>query len=76
MSKKAIAIGLVGVVLLGVGVLWVLQGADVVHVRPVLCVSACKPVTGGSVGWFVAGVIAVLVGVAMIVASTRRARRA
>ena len=61
-----------GVVLAGLGLLWSLQGADLVHVRPVLCVTDCRPVTGGSVGWLVAGLVAFVLGVVLVARSRPR----
>jgi len=75
MNKAALATTATGVVVLALGVLWVLQGADLIHVRPVLCVSACKAITGGSAAWFVIGIVSTLIGAAMIVAGTRRLHR-
>jgi hypothetical protein len=65
---------IVGVVLMLLGLLWLLQGADTVHVRPILCVANCKPVTGGSVGWLTAGIVALLVGL-LLVAGARYLHR-
>ena len=44
------------------GVLWILQGADVVRMRPILCVADCEPVTDGSVGWLITGIVSLGVG--------------
>jgi hypothetical protein len=63
MSWRNITLLLAGVVLTGLGGLWFLQGADVVHIRPILCAADCKPVTGGSAAWMIAGLIA-LAGIA------------
>ena len=75
MSKTALAATVGGVVVLALGVLWMLQGADLIHVRPVLCVSACKPIRGGSAGWFIVGTVTTLIGAAMIVTGTRHLHR-
>jgi len=56
------ALTLLGVVLSLLGVLWFLQGAGIVHMRPILCVSHCKPVTK-SVAWMVIGAAAFAAGV-------------
>jgi len=64
-----------GVVLMLLGLLWLLQGADLVHVRPILCVANCRPVTGGSVAWLAAGVIAFLIGLLLAAAGTRHLHR-
>jgi hypothetical protein len=61
----------IGAVLLGL--LWILQGADVVRIRPVLCVADCEPVTGGSPLWLTIGAVTCLVG--LFVASGLRLRR-
>ena len=61
----------VGLIAASLGVLWSLQGAGAVHVRPILCVSNCKPITGGSALWLGLGVIFMLLGIAIIGASVR-----
>jgi hypothetical protein len=63
----------VGVVLALLGLLWFLQGAGVLHVRPILCVSNCKPVTK-SAGWLVAGVVVSGAGIALAGAGAKRLR--
>ena len=73
-SKRRVVSFVIGVALAFVGLLWFLQGAGTVHVRPILCVSNCKPVTQ-STGWLIAGVIACMVGVAIAVTSARHLRR-
>lgn len=72
---RNVTLFLVGVVVAGLGVFWLLQGADAVHVRPILCVTNCKPVTGGSGSWLAVGVVAVVVGSLAVVVSTRHMRR-
>jgi hypothetical protein len=58
------------------GLLWLLQGADVVHVRPILCFADCKPLEGGSIGWMIAGAVVLLGGsLAIAVGVRRRGRR-
>ena len=51
------------------GLLWVLQGADLVRIEPVGCVAECEPVTGGSAGWLTIGVLAFLAGLILLVGS-------
>ena len=51
MRFPALARILFGVALTLLGLLWLLQGADLVHIRPILCVTNCTPLEGGSVGW-------------------------
>jgi hypothetical protein len=62
-----------GVLLTPLGLLWMLQGADVVHIRPVLCVGDCRPVTGGSLAWLAIGALTALAGLSL--AMPRPARR-
>ncbi|MER7334062.1 MULTISPECIES: hypothetical protein [unclassified Micromonospora] len=54
-----------GVALILLGLLWILQGADLIRIRPILCVADCQPVTGGSPGWLAAGVVTVIAGLAV-----------
>lgn len=56
----------VGVALTLLGLLWVLQGADLVRIEPVGCVAECEPVTGGSPAWLTIGVIALLGGLFLL----------
>ena len=66
MTKRQILLTLVGLVAASLGVLWTLEGAGAVHVRPILCVSNCKPITGSSPGWLVAGVAVLLAGLSVV----------
>jgi hypothetical protein len=75
MNWRTVTSLVAGVILMLLGVLWVLQGADAVHLRPILCVANCKPVTGGSVAWLTAGVVAFLVGLLLVVVGARRLHR-
>ncbi len=54
-----------GTALVLLGLLWTLQGADLVSIRPILCAGECKPVTGGSIAWLVAGAITTIIGLAV-----------
>lgn len=76
MTWKALAVTAVGVLLALLGVLWFLQGADVIHLQPVLCVANCEPVVGGSTAWMVAGIIAIILGTLLIGWGARRPRAA
>ena len=58
-----------GLIATSLGVLWSLQGAGAVRVRPILCVANCKPITGGSADWLSLGVIFMVLGSAVIGAS-------
>jgi hypothetical protein len=58
------------------GLLWLLQGADVLHVRPILCLANCKLLEGRSLGWMTAGAGVLLGGLlAIAVGFRRRGRR-
>jgi hypothetical protein len=55
-----------GIALVSLGLLWFLQGADVLHLEPILCVANCEPLVGGSTNWMIAGIIATVVGALLI----------
>lgn len=55
-----------GVIIGCLGLLWFLQGADIVHLEAILCFSNCEPIVGGSLSWGAAGVITLMIGIAMI----------
>ena len=74
MSIRALARILFGSALTLLGLLWLLQGADLVHIRPILCVADCTPLEGGSVGWMTAGTLLLVVGL-VVLASGIRGRR-
>ena len=73
-SKRRVVLIVIGVAVVLLGLLWFLQGTGAVHVRPILCVSNCKPVTK-SLGWLVAGVVACMAGIALAVTSARHLHR-
>lgn len=72
MNLRALGWILLGVALTLLGLLWLLQGADLLHVRPILCVADCRPVEGGSIGWMTAGAIVLVLGVLALRAGLRR----
>ena len=74
MTLRTIARILFGVALTLLGLLWLLQGADLVHIRPILCVANCTPLEGGSVGWMAAGALVLVVGLLVIASAIRRRR--
>jgi hypothetical protein len=73
---KTIVTSSIGVVFALLGLLWFLQGADVLHVQPILCVADCEPVVGGSTTWLIAGALAMLVGILLIRRGLKRRRPA
>jgi len=74
MRFRVLARILFGVGLTLLGSLWLLQGADLVHIRPILCVADCKPLEGGSVGWMTAGAMLLVVGLLVVVSGVRGRR--
>ncbi|MFC3480882.1 hypothetical protein ACFOLD_09695 [Kocuria carniphila] len=64
----------VGTALTLLGLLWALQGADLVRIEPIGCVANCEPITEGSIGWLVTGVLAALVGLWLVYVAIRRRR--
>ena len=73
-TKRRIALIIVGIVVALLGLLWMLHGAGIVHIRPILCVSNCKPVTK-SVSWLILGALVLIGGVALAGWNTREASR-
>ncbi len=74
MRAKTILMATIGIGTTLLGLLWLLQGADVVRVRPILCLADCEPLVDGSVGWAIAGVIAMVTGALLMRSSAGRAR--
>lgn len=79
MNWRTTARLLLGTILSLLGLLWILQGVDVVRIQPVLCAADCQPITGGSIGWLTAGVVTVVLGLIVLlrpsVVSALRRRR-
>ncbi|KHL17777.1 hypothetical protein CLV56_0394 [Mumia flava] len=75
-TAKHVVRGVAGVTLVLLGSLWVLQGADLVRIRPILCVADCEPLTGGSPTWFVIGIVSVVAGIVLLVRPSISRRRA
>jgi len=61
----------VGILLASLGVLWTLQGADLVRVKPILCFSNCEPLVGGSSTWLVVGLVCIAIGVFLLLRRRR-----
>jgi len=74
MNFRALARILFGVALSLLGLLWLLQGADLVHIRPILCVANCTPLEGGSVVWMTAGALVLVAGLLLTASGVRRRR--
>jgi len=62
MKIKQIVFLLIGVVVASLGLLWFLQGADIIHLKPLLCFANCEPITGKSLPWQIIGAIVFIVG--------------
>ena len=56
------AVLVAGLAVGGVGLLWFLQGSDLVRFEPIACAGDCEPLVGHHPEWQVAGIAAVLVG--------------
>ena len=63
---KYLAMTIVGVIVACLGLLWFLQGADIVHLEALLCLSNCETIVGGSFFWSVTGGIVFSIGVALV----------
>lgn len=63
---------LVGAFIAFLGLLWFLQGAALIQMRPILCVANCEPIVGRSPFWAATGVIAFIIGIGIACLSARR----
>ena len=52
-----ILIGIAGLLAMGLGVLWLLQGLGLVHLRPILCFANCEVLQGPSTIWVIVGFV-------------------
>ena len=52
----------IGVLFTLLGTLWFLQGADLIHLKPVACVANCTPIEGGSITWLLVGLATAALG--------------
>lgn len=74
MTLKIIAFLLFGTLLTFLGLLWFLQGSDIIRLRPILCVANCEPLTGRSPLWQAIGAVAFVGRVGFIARGVRRLR--
>jgi hypothetical protein len=74
-SISKIIVLVIGSVAALLGVLWFLQGSDILHIKPILCFGNCEPIIGLSTQWQINGIIAVVIGAAMIWWSIRKGLR-
>ena len=56
------------------GLLWFLQGSDLIHMKPLLCFADCEPITGKSVQWQIIGAITFVVSTFIIYVSLKRCK--
>ena len=62
-------------VLIALGALWSLQGAGVMHVKPILCVADCAELQGASGQWLATGIGAIVFGLVLWYLASRRAKK-
>lgn len=70
-----LSVAAVALAISGVGMLWFLQGSDLVHIEPIACVGDCEPVVGHHPEWQAAGAVAVLLGASATTVAVRKLRR-
>jgi hypothetical protein len=61
--------------LIALGALWSLQGAGVVHVKPILCVADCTELQGASGQWLATGVGTIALGLVLWYLAGRRIKK-
>jgi uncharacterized membrane protein HdeD (DUF308 family) len=74
MTVKVITLLLVGVIFIFLGLLWFLQGSDIIRLRPILCVANCEPLTGRSLLWQVVGAVVFIGGIVSMARGIQRLR--
>ncbi len=72
---KKIALVIVGIIATLLGSLWFLQGADLVHIKPILCFANCEPITAGSLLWAIIGLVAFVIGIGVIYLNLRPSKK-
>ncbi len=75
MKWKFIAAALAGVIITLLGLLWILQGAAIIQICPILCIAECECITGGSLFWEAAGAVTMVIGIIIIGIGVREGRR-
>jgi len=64
-----------GIVAALLGVLWSLQGANLIHLEPIACVANCEPLTGPSTTWLLTGLATVVIGLIVTIGCIRYLKR-
>ena len=54
-----------GIIFTALGLLWSLQGGDLIHIKPILCVANCEEIAGGSMLWLSIGIISTVIGLGL-----------
>ena len=67
-----VIIGIVGLVAVLLGGLWLLQGLGIVTIPPILCVADCAPLEGPSVPWAITGGVLLVAGLFGLTYAFRR----
>jgi hypothetical protein len=67
-------VSLLGIGGIALGVLWFLQGSDLLHIDPIACASNCEPVQGHQPAWQVAGAVAAALGLVATTTGWRKVR--
>lgn len=75
MNIKTIIKLFLSVILALLGLLWFLQGSDLVHMKPILCFANCEPITGGSLQWQIIGAAVFAIGVFFIYRSFKKIKQ-
>ena len=70
-KKQIIALVFAGILLL-LGLLWFLQGSDLVPIKPILCFANCQPITGKSTTWQIIGGACFMIGLAITYINLKR----
>ena len=65
----------IGVLFTLLGTLWFLQGADLIHLKPVACVGDCTPIEGGSITWLLIGLATAMLSLIVTVCCIRYLKR-
>ena len=73
MKRGQLVVGLVGVIMALLGLLWFLQGAAILRLCPVLCIIDCECITSGSQFWEAVGGVVFIAGIMIVGVSVRRA---
>jgi hypothetical protein len=69
--KREVAF-VVSVIAALLGLMWLLQGLGVVHLRPILCFADCEPIQSTSPTWTAIGAVIVIVAALGILYSLKR----